>query len=508
MENPYGQLDRHDRVMVYEAVMRDNDRDTMRLLCQTDLFFLLTVAFRRKDVDRPWLFERCVEVEKDPDGYLDLWAREHYKSTIITYAKTIQDILCDPTLTVGIFSCTRPLAKDFLGQIKTELEENEFLKDLFPDVLYANPQRDAPSWSLDNGIIVKRRTNSREATVEAWGMVEGLPVGKHFRLVVYDDVISERHVTTPDMLEKVRTQWELSLNLGAQGGTVRYVGTRYHFNDTYRTIIERGAAVLRLHPATHDGTVGGEPVLLSQEQLDKKHKEQGSYIYACQMLLNPVADSSQGFHEDWLRWYETASRDPDRAWNVYVLCDPANEKKKDNDYTVITVVALAPDGNYYLIDAIRDRLNLTERTNAIFRMHEKYHPVAVGYEHYGIQADIQHIQYVQEQRNYRFPITPVGGQVPKEDRIRRLVPVFEFGRFWFPRRLLFTTVGGKAVDWVREFVKDEFTAFPVAVHDDMLDCLSRIVDPLMGAKFPVIHTEQRRSSKARVADSEFNPYAA
>ena len=33
-----------------------------------------------------------------------------HNSTILTYAKTIQDILCDPTITVGIFSHTKPIA--------------------------------------------------------------------------------------------------------------------------------------------------------------------------------------------------------------------------------------------------------------------------------------------------------------------------------------------------------------------------------------------------------------
>jgi hypothetical protein len=62
-----------------------------------------------------------------------------------------------------------------------ELEENKTLKAAFPDVLWGEDVRQAPKWSEDDGIIVKRKSNPNEATVEAWGLVDGQPVSKHFQ---------------------------------------------------------------------------------------------------------------------------------------------------------------------------------------------------------------------------------------------------------------------------------------------------------------------------------------
>lgn len=61
-----------------KAAEENNKAATMRALCRRDLFFLLTRVCNRKDIDRDWLFERCREVQLNPNGYLDLWSREHY----------------------------------------------------------------------------------------------------------------------------------------------------------------------------------------------------------------------------------------------------------------------------------------------------------------------------------------------------------------------------------------------------------------------------------------------
>jgi len=138
----------------------------MRSLCLRDLYFLLSHVlstaglFRLPNLNQQWLYDRVQEVNSSPDGHLDLWAREHFKSTTITFGKSIQDILTDPETTIGIFSHTRPIAKGFLRQIKLEFEGNDLLKSLFPDILWENPRRDSPKWSEDDGIYCKAQDKS------------------------------------------------------------------------------------------------------------------------------------------------------------------------------------------------------------------------------------------------------------------------------------------------------------------------------------------------------------
>lgn len=455
-----------------------------RHYCRTDLYWLLWFGLGRKDVERQWLFDRCREVQSSANGHLDLWARDHYKSTIITFAATIQSILASHgegsqgrEECIGIFSHTRPIAKGFLRQIKYEFERNTLLKALFDDVLWEKPEKDAPKWSEDDGIIVKRKGNPKEATLEAWGLVDGQPIGKHFTGMVFDDVVTRESVNTPEMIQKTTEALELSFNLGSQGSEWRrMIGTRYHFNDTYKTMLDRGTFKPRIYTATADGSVDGEPVLLSKEALATKRRDMGPYTFSAQMLLNPVADNSQGFKRDWLKFYE-GTPESVSGTNNYMLVDAANGKRPSNDYTAIWIVGLGQDGHYYILDIVRDRLNLTERAQTVIKLHRKWKPKQVRYERYGLMADIQHIKHLQAEQTYRFEIVEVGGAMPKNDRIKRLIPLFEQGKVLLPHTLHKTDAEGRVRDLVNDFIEQEYAPFPVAVHDDMADALSRIAEP-------------------------------
>lgn len=494
---------REDRILLYREVLGkaaaagpEHVRVAERWLVKLDLFYLLAFVCGRKDIDRDWLYERCQEVQADPDGFIDLWPRFHYKSTIITFGKSLQDILCDPEECFGFFSHSRPAAQDFLTMIQTECERNERLKDLFPDVLYRHPQRQSPQWSSE-GLIFRRKGNRREATVEAWGLVEGLPTGKHFHKRIYDDVVDKDNVNNIDQIKRATDMMRLSFGLTTEGGVARGVGTRYHTNDPYKAFIDQGTFKKREHKITRDGTIEGDPVLLTRAEVKQHRRDMGPYIFAAQMLQDPTADRKQGFDPAWLRYVDDERDEDGAGMTRYLLVDPASEKRKDSDYTSMGVIGLGADRNYYLLDLVRDRMNLRERGDALFALHKVWQPLGVGYEKYGAQCDIEHIEDRMTREKYRFDITPLGGTMKKEDRIRRLIPIFEGGHFYIPRQLFKRNYEGNLVDVVTAFVEEEYKPFPVGLHDDALDMLARITDPDMTLSWPKPNTDDRYARPRR-----------
>ena len=68
-----------------------------------------------------------------------------------------------------------------------------------------------------------------------------------------------------------------------------------------------------------------------------------------------------------------------------------------------------------------------------------------------------------------------------------------------PRHLYKRNYEGKRQDLIQAFINDEYTPFPVMLHDDMLDCLARIVEPDLAAHFPqALRRPQKKSWRERL----------
>lgn len=453
-----------------------------------------------------WVYERCREVEAAPDGHIDIWAREHYKSTVITFAGAIQEVLRDPEITIGIFSHTRAVAGKFLQQIMFEFENNELLKESHPEVLWADPKNEAVRWSVAGGLVVKRASNPKEASIEAWGLVDGSPIGAHFDLMIEDDVVVPSSVGTPEQILKTTEAQAMASSLSKEGGRTWIVGTRYHFADTYDSIMQRKAAIPRIYPATANGDKDGTPVLFSPIEWEKRKRNNTDATIATQMLCNPLAGSQRMFNIQHLQVYEARPR----TLMVYLLCDPARSKKKGSANTAMAVIGMDSAGNKYFLDGVDHKMDLMERWQWFRDLHHKWvgEPgvmgLVCGYETYGAQADLDYFKERMEIEGEYFDIIelqwPREDEGSKSDRIGRLVPDVKGRRFYLPyptdperyTRLQRSMIAAgyeyrvsrsikrldeeKRIYDVSEHLKLQFDFFPFGGRVDLIDACARIYD--------------------------------
>lgn len=494
-------------------------------------------------VFHPWIFNRCREVQEDPDFHIDIWAREHFKSTIITLLKTVQDILRDPEIAICIFSYNQKIASKFVSQIKNALE-NKRLRQLFPDIIPEDTGSGKYTYIDDEGsrrsqkfswssvaLTVKRKTGRKEPTVSGYGLVTGQPTGMHFDMLIYDDVVTPDSVRTSEQNRYTTEQFTMSLNTGSgENVRVRIIGTRYSLYDTYFHIMNPKYASegvmggskysLRCYPCR---TMSGDPVLYTSEYLETKRSVMVSFVYDSQMMCDPQFSSDIGFNEDWIA--ERCNADEiygDRdSYNFYIIVDPANTKNNKSDFTAMAVVAVNGDGRYYIPDIVRDKMSLSERISSLMSLVNRWTTShgrpEVFYEQSGLSSDMEVIRGMMEAKRYWFTIHSMGTKPRvtldpragsgagslKVNRILALEPLFRGYRIVLADSCVKVNWNGREEDMMASFVMDEYMKFPISNdHDDMLDALSRIADAETGPLIiaPAKKSIQRITMKQRMID--------
>jgi predicted phage terminase large subunit-like protein len=253
------------------------------------------------------------------------------------------------------------------------------------------------------------------------------------------------------------------------------------------------------------------PERLPRTVLDQTILDMSELHYAGQYLQEPVPVGGGEFKPEWPQLYDPKTIKP-KTMNVYILVDAAGgedtnrKKKKTSDWTAMAVVGLGTDNNYYLLDMVRDRLNATERIDTLFILHRLWNekcgrPPKVGYEKYGLMTDTFYAKQRMGEENYRFPLTELGGRMAKEERIRRIIPDMQKGRWYFPSTLMYTDNEGRSFDLIKELLESELANFPRSRHDDMIDAVTRIYDAECQCVFPrLIKKAGYTTSRADTAD--------
>jgi hypothetical protein len=482
----------------YEQIFRDiangklEPEATFRKLILEDLFFnvqfVLNIDPNVAPVNTPFVVNACREVEEGPaTNTFDVWAREHFKSTVITVAETIQFHLKYPDLCTGIFSYVRPVAKGFLRSIKQVYEDNIMLKKCFPEIMWGNPQSESPKWSEDDGLVLRRSGYRKESTVEAWGLVEGMPTSKHFDRRIYDDCETDDLIENVDMMRKVKHKFDVSQYLGTLVGTHRVIGTYYHHAGPMVYIENKktpdGAHIyhVRKKPGTVDGTYDGQPVLVSRERQLTLMSD--TKTYNTQFLLNPTPDEAVKLHYNFLR----CIREEDVPPNIlkFMILDPAGddtEHKSTGDAWSFGVCGVEPcvdeigASNIYLLDLEAGPMSETEAIEKICRMYLRNGIIQqLGVEKTGQSAAEGHIASALRVHG-RFLSVEDETMVILKPANRNKMKRIETALSWPLNNGKWHYLNTIRPDLL-EMIQDEMTKFPF-FHVDIIDMLAYLYDML------------------------------
>jgi hypothetical protein len=335
---------------------------------------------------RGFVVEKCKEVENDFAGGRkafipteDIWGRYHFKSTIITIAETAQFHLKHPNECSCIFSYKKPAAEKFLDSVRC-IYELPFMVAVFSDLLYgdrATSKSQAPSWSLQNGITLKRNSTRKEKTVEASGLVEGMVTGSHYERMIFDDVETHDMADNVDQLNKCFEKFDMADNLASGSDTdiVRVVGTYYsHCGPLIRIRDMKDADGNKIYKTriVPSQDKDGNPVLVSKKKLaELKTKAH----FNSQHLCDPTPKDYSVLGRATLSVIEEI---PQSASHLFMLVDFAGDtqdKGIGGDSWAIGVFAVDAEvcelglNNIYIRDLIIKPMSLSMAIDEIIRMY-------------------------------------------------------------------------------------------------------------------------------------------
>lgn len=474
-----------------KAGMKDND--ALAELFKHSLWFLVYFGMRVSIANHPWWVQCCLDVQRGPkSNTLDLWSREHGKTTIITQGETIRQILNNPEERIGLFSYSRPAALSILRGIKQILEGSTMLKACFPNILYEDPRTQAEKWSETDGLIVKRKGFYKEATLEAWGLIEGMPTGKHFSGRVYDDVVTADLVNSPEVNAKVKDAFDMSQNLGTIDGWHKVIGTTYHHEDLLVALRNKklpdGVPVYttRVKPATVDGSPNGASAYLPESRLAELRLNR--QMFYSQQLLDPTPQGTQKLDKSMLVEVNPGEI-PQRLFK-FMTVDPAGERKSDSrqgDSWAIIVAGVEPyrddlgASRIYILDMLIEPMTQAEAIDAVVRMYLRNGQIRqVGIEKVGISTAEIHIAKGLHSRGKSLTVEN-GGLVVLRPAGRKKEQRIEAALQWplLNRKIHLSTAVPAAY---RERLKLEMEKFPYW-HDDSLDSLSYVYDMIRDFRF-------------------------
>lgn len=421
--------------------------------------------------------ELCWFMEEKDLFKLVLMPRYSFKSSLCTIGYALWELVRNPNQRILIYSDATAKAEAFLTSVKAQIDgsvENSIFAKIYN---FYNTDKTA-TWNLSQIVIKERTTTYPEPSVDTGG-IETTKVGMHYDTIIFDDIVSDKNVTTKAQMDKVAECYKKALSLLKPGGKVQIIGTRWNFGDLYGRLIAenniRNTFKIFIKPAiTEDGTYLFDNIgenSLTEEFLNQQKINQGTYTFSCLYQNNPVDPETAVFRLADFSFYGAIKKD-----DLYITatCDPAGEGE---DFTAITVVGTDCNMDMHILDIVNEHLQPSEIIEKILNLHHRYTFKMFGLERNFYRGMLKKAldDKINEVRrlNPHFKLFGMREFEPsgrkgenKRNRIMALQPYHERGAIKFPGEKLELLQDGFSI------LSYQMRQFPHSAHDDILDSLA------------------------------------
>jgi len=317
--------------------------------------------------------------------------RESMKTSQVGFSRVIWELGRNPSLRIKYVTCNDEKAADHLRWIKENIEDNERLHKVFPN-LRPGPSR---TW-LSKKIIVERPSgNMRDCSVEVGGITSNASGGRA-DLLVFDDIIDYKTVVMqPRLHESItghfRNTW---LSQGAKGRRIIVVGIPTTSDDLLAQLMMDPAWAHFARPAYENDPETGETVLAfpqywPMDRLMEQRGALGERAFRRQFMLQAINPDERYFSEQGIvlcteDWEIGEHVNPD--WPRYIGVDMAQSLRKKASYSVIFVIAVDPEnGRRHPVEIIRAKMRPTDLKDTIINASRAHHAVCVRVENNAMQ---------------------------------------------------------------------------------------------------------------------------
>ncbi len=423
---------------------------------------------RLNDVHKSW----SAEVDTTHKRKLFLKPRGTYKSTIYTIAYPLWKLVNNPNERILIANATSDNAEAFLREITTHLLRNQRFKDVFGNLIDGNTSK------VSSVTLKSRIAFNKEPSISTVGVLGNL-VSAHYSTIICDDLCNDKDRESESIREKKKAWFRDLISVLDPDGEIIVVGTRWHFNDLYKYIIEDLNPKLKPEEQwfisrescyLEDRKTPKFPSILSEETLNRLKIEKGPLEFSSQYENFPLPQESQIFFEDDFKIFEYLGtnrvKDGDKINEIEFIgyCDLSIGKSKSSDFTCIVTLGKAKDGSIYIVDVVLERMPPDRTMEVIFAKHSIF-----NYRNFGVESNVFQSLFSAQMKKYSadhqlyLPITEVGHSSNKELRIQSLQPLIKQGILKIRS------------DWrddrdYREGIS-QFVYFPLAGHDDFPDAV-------------------------------------